>query len=222
MKISAVFVAFLLGKSTADWTPHDASALKPREPGGNPFTIAPPRETGSISLGLKPRGHERVGLYSGSDGAASLQRRADQIPFVFCPESYGGQPKSCDKCGGDNLRHGVCKNLLLSGAQPPECFSLGQFCQGYHCKCVHEGRPHNKQITSTAVANGQTGTIVYEPMSLTDYAKLRHKTTVTITTSRTATTTGEGSIETELAVVFAAGWIWAVICKPDERTHECR
>ena len=59
---------------------------------------------------------------------------------------------------------------------------------------------------------GATGTVVREPMTLTRYASLRAKTTVTLTEVATATTADE-EVETVVAAVFAGGIAWWVSCK---------
>lgn len=173
------------------------------------FTAALPRETGSFGT---------ANDYNRSIPAArGLDKRqySNQIPFAFCPEAVGRRaPKQCDQCGGDSYNHGICDNLLLSGRQRYTCFDYGVGCQGYYCKCTHEGEDHNPQVTSTTVVNGQTGTVIYEPITLTQYSKLRYHTTVTVTEVATSTASDGGvGLETALAVVFAGGIGWIAICK---------
>ena len=61
--------------------------------------------------------------------------------------------------------------------------------------------------------DGQTGTVVFEPLTLTEYEKLRHKTSVTVTELATATASdADSTLETAVAVVFAGGISWIAIC----------
>ncbi|KAJ3565379.1 hypothetical protein NPX13_g7526 [Xylaria arbuscula] len=179
---------------------NNTESAKPRKA----FTAIPPRETGRVGVDADyPR-----------NTAQHVEKRqyADQIPFVFCPETFGKPPKNCDLCGGDNYHHGICNNLLLSGRQLISCLNSGYGCTGYYCKCSHEGEDHNPQITLTTVVNGQTGTVVYEPLTLTQYSNLRYHTTVTLTDVATTTTSdGATGLETALAVVFAGGIAWIAI-----------
>jgi hypothetical protein len=63
----------------------------------------------------------------------------------------------------------------------------------------------------TSIVGDQTGTVVWEPMTLTEYKGLRASTTITLT--ETATATGAGSdLETVAAVVFAGGVAWYLAC----------
>ncbi|XXG94042.1 hypothetical protein Hte_000293 [Hypoxylon texense] len=168
------------------------------------FTAVPPRETGRVGS---------TSDYQSRSTPAVLQRQqyANQIPFVFCPEEFGSPPKNCDECGGDAYQHGVCNDLLLSGRQTYDCLSQGYRCQGYYCQCSHDGK-HNPQITSTTVVSGQTGMVIYEPLTLTQYSMLRSKTTVTLTDVATSTVSDGGeSLETALAVVFAGGIAWLAV-----------
>ena len=66
--------------------------------------------------------------------------------------------------------------------------------------------------------DGATGTVVWEPLTLTEYASLRAKTTVTLTEIATATT-GDEELETVVAAVFAGGIALWVACK--SKTHSC-
>lgn len=59
----------------------------------------------------------------------------------------------------------------------------------------------------TSVVNGETGTVVWEPMTLSEYKGLRASTTVTLTESATASG-AESGLETVAAVVFAGGVAW--------------
>jgi hypothetical protein len=52
----------------------------------------------------------------------------------------------------------------------------------------------------------RTGTAVWEPLTLTEYSGLQASTTVTLTES--ATSSGDSSIETAIAVVYAGGIAW--------------
>ncbi|GJC87158.1 hypothetical protein ColLi_09996 [Colletotrichum liriopes] len=161
------------------------------------FTAALPRETGSF--GIDPDYKKSTAREVGK-----RQEYANQVPFIFCPEAARRPPKHCDQCGGDSYHHGICNDLLLSGRQLYSCLDFGYNCQGYYCKCTHEGQDHNPQITSTTVVNGQTGTVIYEPITLTQYSNLRYHTTVTVTEVATSTASDGGvGLETALAVVFA-------------------
>lgn len=173
------------------------------------FTAALPRETGSFGTS-----HDYKRSISAAR-ALDTRQYANQVPFVFCPEAVGrGTPKQCDQCGGDSYQHGICDNLLLSGRQTYACLDHGFGCGGYYCKCTHEGQDHNPQVTSTTVVNGQTGTVIYEPITLTQYSNLRYHTTVTVTEVATSTASDGGvGLETALAVVFAGGIAWIAICK---------
>ncbi|KAE9363334.1 hypothetical protein N431DRAFT_524257, partial [Stipitochalara longipes BDJ] len=148
------------------------------------------------------------------------QRYAAQIPIQICPEELGRPPKICDWCGGDNYHHGICNNILISGRQTVDCLNSGLGCSGYYCKCTHDGVDHNPQITSSTVVSGQSGTVIYEPLTLPQYSNLRSHTTVTLTELATATVSDEaGTLETVLAVVFAGGLTWlAVNAKDDDRS----
>jgi hypothetical protein len=112
----------------------------------------------------------------------------------------------------DSLRHGQCNNLLISGRQPLSCLQSGIRCYGYYCAFTHDGEDHQTQITSTTVVAGQTGTVIFEPVTLTEYAGLRMSTTVALTDVAT-TTDGGSSMETVLAVIFAGGLAWLAVCK---------
>ncbi|KAI1081985.1 hypothetical protein F5B20DRAFT_588095 [Whalleya microplaca] len=180
---------------------NDAASAKPR----GVFTSVPPRETGRVGA---------TSEYQSKLPPLIRERQyADQIPFNFCPEDFGKPPKLCDWCGGDAYQHGVCNNILLSGRQRYDCLNYGVGCYGYYCKCTHDGEDHNPQITSTTVVSCQTGTVIYEPLTLTQYSKLRSKTTVTLTDVATATTSAKDgeSLETVLAVVFAGGITWLAV-----------
>ncbi|KAI0546445.1 hypothetical protein F4679DRAFT_587457 [Xylaria curta] len=169
------------------------------------FTATLPRETGKF-------GAESDYPMHSAQTIAERQVYANQIPFVFCPEDFGKPPKNCDLCGGDSYHHGICNNLLLSGRQTNDCLRTGYECQGYYCQCTHDGNDHNPQVTSSTVVDGQTGTVIYEPLTLTQYSNLRSHTTVTLTEVATATSTDEaGSLETALAVVFAGGIAWIAV-----------
>lgn len=63
----------------------------------------------------------------------------------------------------------------------------------------------------TSVVNGETGTVVWEPMTLSEYKGLRASTTVTLTESATASG-AESGLETVAAVVFAGGVAWYLAC----------
>jgi len=195
-----VFTSALAGRP--DRVPPEALA-KPR---GIPSSL-PPRQTQSFGdPSLYPPQYPR--------GRAALDRRQSnrQIPFVFCPEEFGSPPKLCDQCGGDSLQHGQCDNLLLSGEQNDSCFQSGYFCHGYYCLCTHDGEDHNPQITSTTVVDGQTGTVIWEPRTISAYTNLRASTTVTITEADTTSNAG-GGLQTVEAVIFAGGIAWWAICK---------
>jgi hypothetical protein len=134
-----------------------------------------------------------------------------QIPFQFCPEFFGKDPKLCSMCGGDTKVKGTCDNLLVSGDQRYCPFNTP--CRGYYCKCSDDGGPDNSpKVTMTTVVNGETGTGVWEPMTLTEYRNLRASTTVTLTETATATD-ADSEVETVAAVVFAGGVAWYLACK---------
>jgi hypothetical protein len=137
-------------------------------------------------------------------------RQIRQIPFAFCPEFFTQDPKLCSMCGGDAKVKGTCDNLLVSGDQS-SCPG-GKPCRGYLCKCSDSGGPDNSpKVTMTSIVGDQTGTVVWEPMTLTEYKGLRASTTITLT--ETATATGAGSdLETVAAVVFAGGVAWYLAC----------
>ncbi|KAJ8127625.1 hypothetical protein O1611_g6011 [Lasiodiplodia mahajangana] len=169
------------------------------------FKVAPPRETGQVGVESDYTGSPRQSI----DGRQEI---INQIPFNFCPEDFGRPPKLCDACGGDSYHHGICNRILLSGRQTYNCITYGAGCQGYFCKCTHDGEDHNPQITSTTVIGGQTGTVIYEPLTLTQYSDLRYRTTVTLTEVATATYSDDaGGMETALAVIFAGGIAWVAV-----------
>ena len=172
------------------------------------FTALPPRETGWVGVGSD---YPKKSVHS----IEQRQRFADQVPFSFYPEAFGKPPKSGNSCGGDNYEHGVCNNLLVSGRQPLSHPNSGAGCVGYYCKYSHEGQEYTFQITSTTAVNCQTGTVIYEPISLTQYSNLRYHTTVTLTEVATTTTSDGGfGLETGLAVIFAGGIEWIASLKP--------
>ncbi|RYP21066.1 hypothetical protein DL765_002473 [Monosporascus sp. GIB2] len=216
MRFSAAVIAPLLGRATADLLfnrPVKDNFFNAKSQVRGLFMAAPPRQTGSIHASRRnERAARRSGEKTPRDVAVEQRQSNIQIPFVFCPEEFGAPLKTCDECGGDSYEHGKCNDLLLSGRQwDQRCFTSGDFCSGYYCECTHEGKPHNPQVTSTAVVDGQTGTVIYEPLTLTEYAKLRASTTVTVTGSPTATSSGDSSLETMLAVVFAGGLTWLAV-----------
>lgn len=138
------------------------------------------------------------------------KRQNRQIPFAFCPEFFEGDPKLCEMCGGDSKIKGTCDNLLVSGDQA--FCPGGKPCRGYYCKCSDNGGPGNSpKVTMTSVINGETGIVVWEPMTLDDYQGLRASTTVTLTESVTASGADSG-VETVAAVVFAGGVAWYLAC----------
>ncbi|KAH4074369.1 hypothetical protein HBI25_233920 [Parastagonospora nodorum] len=134
------------------------------------------------------------------------KRQAKQIPFAFCPEFFKEDPKQCSMCGGDSKVKGTCNNLLVSGDQ--SYCPGGKPCRGYYCRCSDNGGPDNSpKVTMTSVVNGETGTVIWEPMTLDEYKGLRASTTVSLT--ETATASGaNGGLETVAAVVFAGGVAW--------------
>jgi hypothetical protein len=80
-------------------------------------------------------------------------------------------------------------------------------CFGYVFQCLDDGPPDtNPKVTSIAVVDGETGTVVWEPLSLTEYSNLKVSTTVTLTDSATASSDSE--IETVVVVVFAGEICW--------------
>lgn len=200
------FLPFLDAVANANLVPlgvKSAGSAKPR----GVLTAVPPRETGQV-------GAESDYPTSSLQSIAGRQQYANQIPFIFCPEDFGRPPKVCDWCGGDNYHHGICNDLLLSGRQTYDCLRTGYNCHGYYCQCTHDGEDHNPQITSTTVVDGQTGTVIYEPMTLPQYTNLRSHTTVTLTEVATTTTSDGGTgLETALAVVFAGGIAWLAVGK---------
>ncbi|KAK7963519.1 hypothetical protein PG988_010493 [Apiospora saccharicola] len=201
MRLSLATTVPLLGYAIADGL--SASEARPR----GLFTAAPPRQTGSLPMTRRSRVQASS---SSSDHRPEGKNTQDQqqVPFVFCPEDFGSPPKECDACGGDSLRHGVCNNLLISGPQSDWCLSDGIGCSGYYCQCTHEGREHNPLVALTTVVDGQTGTVTYEPVTLSKYAQLRASTTVTLTEVATSTQSGGSIAETVLAVVFPGGLAW--------------
>jgi hypothetical protein len=161
--------------------------------------MVPPRETGLFGV---PADYP-----SESEGfMAQNNVYVDQIPFNFCPERLGKPPKHCDLCGGCSYHHGICNDLLLSGRQTWDYFQSGSLCNGYYCQCSHEDRDHNPRVASTTVIDGQSGTVIFGPMTLEQYSNLRYKTTVTLTEVATRTESDGGSgLETALAAIFAGG-----------------
>jgi hypothetical protein len=141
------------------------------------------------------------------------RQRNQQIPFQFCPEFFGHPPKACSLCGGDTRIPGTCDAILVSGEQT-NCPPAGPYdgCSGYYCECTGGGTDNSPKVTSITVINGATGTVVWEPITLSEYASLRAKTTVTLTEIATATTAGE-EVETVVAAVFAGGIAWWVAGK---------
>ncbi|KAF2281485.1 uncharacterized protein EI97DRAFT_447448 [Westerdykella ornata] len=137
-----------------------------------------------------------------------------QIPFAFCPEFFEEDPKLCSQCGGDTKVKGTCNDLLVSGDQTG-CPG-GRPCRGYFCKCSDIGGPdNNPKVTMTSVKDGQTGVVVWEPMTLEEYNGLRASTTISMT--ETATATGaESELETVAAVVFAGGIAWYLACSRED------
>lgn len=176
------------------------------------FSVVPPRVTGSIS---RPEGviSGRANSPLRHANGAIAHRDSDQVPFVFCPEDFNLPPKTCEQCGGDGKVPGQCDELLLSGRQLDSCWTMNEHCQGYYCSCTHGGEDHSPQITSTAVVNGDTATVVFEPKTLTEYTNLRASTTLTVTET-TTTSDGDSGLETGTLVVFAGGVAWWAICKP--------
>lgn len=178
------------------------------------FNVAPPRETGTVG---NPSDYPGA-----SQGALREREYESQIVITVCPEELRLPPKTCDQCGGDSLVHGRCNNILISGRQLTSCRASGRGCYGYYCQCMHDGQDHNPQVTSSTVVDGQTGTVVFEPVTLSDYAKLRHKTTVTVTDVATATESGGSSLETGLIAIFAGGIAWLAICEYRSATCDQR
>ncbi|KAF2661766.1 hypothetical protein K491DRAFT_647028 [Lophiostoma macrostomum CBS 122681] len=161
---------------------------------------------------------------SGNNNDRRLQmdtkRQNRQIPWAFCPEFFNSDPKVCSMCGGDNTVKGTCEDLLVSGDQYgcPD----GKSCRGYYCKCSDNGGPDNSpKVTMTSVVDGQTGIVVWEPMTLDDYRSLRASTTIELTETATASRSGAGSeLETVAAVVFAGGVAWYLACSCSEGDDE--
>jgi hypothetical protein len=70
------------------------------------------------------------------------------------------------------------------------------------------GGPDNSpEVTMTSVVNGETGTVIWEPMTLDGYKGLRASTTVALTESAFASAADSG-LGTVVAVVFAGGVAW--------------
>ncbi|KAH8722821.1 hypothetical protein GQ44DRAFT_621855, partial [Phaeosphaeriaceae sp. PMI808] len=67
----------------------------------------------------------------------------------------------------------------------------------------------------TPVINGETGTLIWKPMTLDRYKRLRASTTVTITESATASGTDSG-MEMVAAVIFAGGAAWYLACSRED------
>jgi hypothetical protein len=63
----------------------------------------------------------------------------------------------------------------------------------------------------TSIVNGETGTVVWEPMTIDGYRWLRASTTITLTESATASGANSG-LETVAAVVFASGVACYLAC----------
>lgn len=135
-----------------------------------------------------------------------LDRRG-QYTFAFCPESWaGGTPKPCFECGNDTRMSGQCNDMLLSGDQS-QCPFLGG-C-GTYCQCEPDGVDNTPgKVTSTAVVGGQTGTVIWEPLTLSEYTGLMASTTVTITDMVQTSTDSSSGMETFVAVIFAGGVTW--------------
>lgn len=157
-----------------------------------------------------------VGNLNAKELSQPLQARqsTQQIPFQFCPEFFGRSPKLCSQCGGDSRIPGTCDQVLVSGPQS-NCPPGGPYggCAGYYCQCTTDGTDNSPKVTSTTVISGATGTVIWEPMTLTQYASLRSKTTVTLTEIATATSADDDELETVVAAVFAGGVAWWVACK---------
>ncbi|KAF2200687.1 hypothetical protein GQ43DRAFT_373221 [Delitschia confertaspora ATCC 74209] len=148
------------------------------------------------------------------------KRANQQIPIQWCPEFYGNPPKLCSQCGGDSRIKGTCDRILLSGQQR-WCPPRGPYdqCTGYYCKCSDNGGPDNSpKVTMTTVIDGKTGTAIWEPLTMTEYKKLRASTTITL--AETATLTGDSQVETVVAVVFAGGIAWWLACKPQDSKED--
>lgn len=64
----------------------------------------------------------------------------------------------------------------------------------------------------TSVVNGETGTVIWEPMTVDEFTDLRASTTITLTETATASGADSG-LETVAAVVFAGGIAWYLACK---------
>jgi hypothetical protein len=139
----------------------------------------------------------------------SNRQAGQQVPFQWCPEFFGNSPKLCSQCGGDTQVKGTCDDILVSGPQV-HCGPVSlDGCLGYYCKCSDDGGPDNSpKVTSTTVIDGQTATVVWEPITLTEYKSLRASTTVTL--SETATTSSASEVESVVAIIFAGGVAWAI------------
>jgi hypothetical protein len=145
-----------------------------------------------------------------------------QIPFQFCPEFFGNPPKPCSLCGGDTKIPGICDAILASGQQtnrPPGGPYDG--CLGCYCQCTEGGTDNSPKVTLSTVINGATGTVVWEPITLSEYASLRAKTTVTLTEVAAAKTASE-EVETVVAAVFAGGIAWWVAGKSINHLYNSR
>ncbi|KAH7084166.1 hypothetical protein FB567DRAFT_603906 [Paraphoma chrysanthemicola] len=183
-----------------------ARAIAPRS---QPTSWSLPHRVQTGSLTQPPRSKPQI----------ESKRQNQQIPFAFCPEFFNEDPKVCSLCGGDSNIKGTCNNLLVSGDQ--SFCQGGKPCRGYFCKCSDSGGPDNSpKVTMTSVVDGETGIVIWEPMTLDEYRNLRAATTITLT--EIATTTGAGSeAETVAALVLAGGAAWYLACS-QEADQSCK
>lgn len=144
--------------------------------------------------------------YTAQGRLAELQKR-DQYIFALCPEAWDGvDPKACSDCGGDTIVPGQCDQIMLTGSQERCIFPGG--C-GVYCQCISNAVDITPgKVTSVATVDGQAGTIVYEPMTLSEYSGLRASTTVTVTNLVATSTDSSSDMETFVAVVAAGGILW--------------
>jgi hypothetical protein len=68
------------------------------------------------------------------------------------------------------------------------------------------GSDNSTKVTSTILVDGQTGTAVWEQLMRSEFSRLEASTTVTL--SESATSSGDSSVGTVVAVVFAGGIAW--------------
>lgn len=146
--------------------------------------------------------------YAARGHLAEIGQR-DQYVIALCPESWrGGVPKPCSDCGNDTIIPGQCDQIMLTGSQQ-RCHWDGG-C-GVYCQCIPDAKDTTPgQVTSITTVSGQTGTVIYEAHTLTEYTSLKASTTVTITDVVATSTDSSAEMETFIVVVVAGGIAWWV------------